>query len=99
MKGTRLIPDVVIHCWHAVVLGRPLVKQAEALHVHGVDSVSNGLVEVFRQVVRGVQLTARRLSCSRTAEEGTYQQIEHGDNFTLRSSLTRERNSLRNCEI
>ena len=88
VKGTRLILDVVIYCWHAVVLGGPRVEQAETLHVHGVNSVSDGLVEILRQIVRGVQLTTRRLSCSRAAEEASYQQIEHRDGFfTLRILL------------
>ena len=45
VKGTRLIPDVVIQ--HAVVLGGPRVEQAETLHVHGVNSVSDGLIEIL----------------------------------------------------
>lgn len=95
VKGTRLIPDVVIHCWHAVVFGRPRVEQAETLHVHGVNSVSDGLVEIPRQIVRGVQLAARRLSCSRAAEEGSYQQVKHRDDY----SLTREESPLRNGKM
>ena len=88
VKGTHLIPDVVIHCWHAVVFGRLRVEQAETLHVHGVNSVSDGLVEILRHIVRGVQLTTRRLSCSRAAEEASYQQIEHRDGFHFGDSLT-----------
>ena len=90
VKGTSLIHDVVIHCWNAVVFGRPRVEQAETLHVHGVNSMSDGLVEILRQIVRGIQLTTRRLSCSRTAEEASYQQIEHRDGFHFADSLTRK---------
>ena len=94
VKGTRLIPDVVIDCWRAVVLSGPRVEQAETLHVHGVNSVSNGLIEIPRQIVRGVQLATRRLSCSRAAEKSSYQQIEHRDDFTLRILLrAREKTS------
>lgn len=71
----------MIHRWDPIVCGRPRVEQAKTLHVHGVNRVSDSLVEIPRQMVRGVQLVARRLSCSRAAEEGCNQQVEHLDDF------------------
>ena len=67
----------MIHCWDSIVRGRPRVEQAKTLHVHGVNGVSDSLIKIPRQIVRGVQLLARRLSCSRAAKEGCNQQVEH----------------------
>lgn len=65
VHSTYFVMDVVVHSRNSIILICSRVKQAKALHAHGVNCVGDRLIEILRQKVRSIQLRARRLnSCS-----------------------------------
>lgn len=77
VHSTYFVMDVVVHSRNSIILICSRVKQAKALHAHGVNCVGDRLIEILRQKVRSIQLRARRLnSCSWAAEKRGNQQEE-----------------------